>query len=112
MLSNHALEQFRAEATRETNDEITETERPPCLVVVSGESRQAETATAEQRMWAHYYAERPEGPTPAGAELYRVVGTNNYGRRVLRQWRKFGVYHRSRAISPPEAIRAERLHIG
>lgn len=47
-LLNHALEQLRAETTRETSDEIIETERPPRLVVVTGGSRQDETATAER----------------------------------------------------------------
>ncbi|QYN20412.1 DUF2637 domain-containing protein [Amycolatopsis sp. DSM 110486] len=43
--------------------------------------------TAEQRMWEHYLREAAGGRTPNGAELDRVAGTHNYGRRVLRQWR-------------------------
>ncbi|MFI5615591.1 DUF2637 domain-containing protein [Amycolatopsis sp. NPDC051903] len=43
--------------------------------------------TAEQRMWEHYLREAADGRTPNGAELDRVAGTHNYGRRVLRQWR-------------------------
>lgn len=46
--------------------------------------------TAEQRMWAHYMTERARGRVPSGAELDRVAGTNNYGRRVLRRWRDTG----------------------
>jgi hypothetical protein len=42
--------------------------------------------TAEQRMWAHYWHERAAGRTPTGAELDRIAGTNNYGRRVMRGW--------------------------
>ncbi len=33
-------------------------------------------------MWAYYVAERSKGRTPTGAELDRIAGTNNYGRRV------------------------------
>ncbi|AUI60387.1 hypothetical protein B1H26_24385 [Amycolatopsis sp. BJA-103] len=46
--------------------------------------------TAEERMWAHYVIEREMGRTPTGADLDRAAGTHNYGRRVLRQWRKAG----------------------
>jgi len=34
--------------------------------------------------------ERQEGHTPTGAELDRIAGTNNYGRRVLRRWKPTG----------------------
>ncbi|WP_225440263.1 DUF2637 domain-containing protein [Amycolatopsis eburnea] len=50
---------------------------------VAGES-------AEERMWAFYLEERAAGRTPTGADLDRVAGTNNYGRRVLRRWRTTG----------------------
>lgn len=43
--------------------------------------------TAVQRMWDHYQRERVSGRTPSGAELDRVAGTSNYGRKVLRRWR-------------------------
>lgn len=43
--------------------------------------------TAEQRMWAFYQAERRRGRTPTGADLDRIAGTHNYGRRILRKWR-------------------------
>ncbi|MFD2474740.1 DUF2637 domain-containing protein [Amycolatopsis silviterrae] len=46
--------------------------------------------TAEQRMWLHYEQEMASGRRPSGAELDRVAGTHNYGRRVLRQWRATG----------------------
>ncbi|MFD8494821.1 DUF2637 domain-containing protein [Amycolatopsis sp. NPDC059657] len=49
--------------------------------------------TAEQQMWAHYTTELSKGRTPTGAELDRIAGTNNYGRRVLRQWRNSGQLH-------------------
>jgi hypothetical protein len=47
--------------------------------------------TAAQRMQTYYLAERAKGRTPTGAELDRVAGTNNYGRRVLRRWREAGL---------------------
>lgn len=31
--------------------------------------------------------ERSNGRTPTGAELDRIAGTNNYGRKVLSRWR-------------------------
>jgi hypothetical protein len=46
--------------------------------------------SAEERMWAFYLEERAAGRTPTGADLDRVAGTNNYGRRVLRRWRTTG----------------------
>ncbi|MGO4615737.1 hypothetical protein AB4305_15295 [Nocardia sp. 2YAB30] len=103
-LLNHALKQHRAETGREPVDETTETEWPPRLVVVSGGSRH-ETSTAEQKMWAHYCAERAEGRTPTGAKLDRIAGTNNYGRRVLRRrWRESGRI--TGAGLPPSRVRS------
>jgi hypothetical protein len=58
------------------------------LAVVSDEARPPAAPTAEQRMWAYYVTERAKGRTPSGAELDRIAGTNNYGRRVLRRWRQ------------------------
>ncbi|MBE1575333.1 DUF2637 domain-containing protein [Amycolatopsis roodepoortensis] len=46
--------------------------------------------TAEQLMWAHYQREHAQGRTPTGADLDRIAGTHNYGRRVLRKWRHEG----------------------
>ncbi|MFJ4099828.1 DUF2637 domain-containing protein [Amycolatopsis japonica] len=46
--------------------------------------------TAEQLMWTHYQREHTQGRTPTGAELDRIAGTHNYGRRILRKWRKAG----------------------
>jgi hypothetical protein len=46
--------------------------------------------TAEERMWAYYQAQRARGRAPSGAELDRIVHTNNYGRRVLHRWRADG----------------------
>lgn len=50
-------------------------------------------------MWVYYRRERSRGRTPTGAELDRVAGTNNYGRKVLRRWQAEG---------PPMAKLAEQ----
>jgi hypothetical protein len=46
---------------------------------------------AERVMWRHFLGERSRGKTPTGADLDRVAGTNNYGRAVLRRWRRGGL---------------------
>lgn len=96
-LLNRALKRRHTETTGETANETTETTetdsetaRPVRLSVISGQSREQREPTAEQRMWAYYQTERAKGRTPTGAELDRIAGTNNYGRRVLRRWRKTG----------------------
>lgn len=43
--------------------------------------------TAEERMWEYYVSERVCGRNPSGAELDRMAGTHNDGRRILRKWR-------------------------
>lgn len=55
-----------------------------------GRLEQVADWTAEERMSAHYLAEQAEGRTPTGADLDRVAGTHNYGRRMLRNWRLQG----------------------
>ncbi len=92
-LLNRALKRHRAETsieTGETSETGEETGRVVRLAVVSDESRPPTEPTAEQRMWAYYATERSKGRTPTGAELDRVAGTNNYGRRLLRRWKRNG----------------------
>ncbi|WP_284747953.1 DUF2637 domain-containing protein [Amycolatopsis sp. RTGN1] len=81
-LLNCALRHHR-EAHRETEEPAAET--PPSLRLADVSDEPA--PTAEQRMWEYYVGERSRGRTPTGAELDRVVGTHNYGRRILRKWR-------------------------
>jgi hypothetical protein len=57
-------------------------------LIVHKQSHPQGEPTAEQRMWAYYVTERSKGRKPTGAELDRIAGTNNYGRRVLRRWRE------------------------
>ncbi|MET8425236.1 DUF2637 domain-containing protein [Nocardia sp. NPDC004860] len=70
-LLNRALRQRRAESGCETRpaSETRDHGRPESTDTAS---RSGVTLTAEQKMWA---------------ELDRIAGTNNYGRRVLRRWR-------------------------
>lgn len=100
-LLNRAIKRRSAETTGETASETSaettetgktasETERPVTLALVSRQSRTKAEPTAEQRMWAYYQTESAKGRTPSGAELDRIAGTNNYGRRVLRRWRTCG----------------------
>ena len=109
-LLNRALKRHRAETSAETateTDETAETGDETAsmvrLAVVSGESRSSTEPTAEQRMWAYYVTERSKGRTPTGAELDRVAGTHNYGRRVLRRWQETGRF--------PAAIASQRDHV-
>lgn len=95
-LLNRALKRHHIETTgnTETADETDETttaiEPIVRLSVVPAESRPSAGPTAEQRMWTHYVTERSKGRTPTGAELDRIAGTNNYGRKVLRRWKAAG----------------------
>ncbi|SFW88594.1 DUF2637 domain-containing protein [Amycolatopsis australiensis] len=59
--------------------------------------------SAEELMWAYYLEEQAAGRTPTGADLDRIAGTNNYGRRVLRRWRASGHGPDGRAASRPTA---------
>ena len=56
--------------------------------------------TAEEVMWEHYQRRVRAGlPAPTGAQLDAVAHTNNYGRAVLRKWRRSG-----RTGPPPMSI--------
>jgi len=96
-LLNRALKRHRADTRIERVSETGETgkagdETSPVvrLAMVPGEARSSAERTAEQRMWAHYVTELAKGHTPTGAELDRIAGTNNDGRKVLRRWRQAG----------------------
>ncbi|MBV9447526.1 MAG: DUF2637 domain-containing protein [Streptosporangiaceae bacterium] len=111
-LLNRALKRHRAETASETTAETSETTetgdetgRVVRLAVVPEQSRPPAEPTAEQRMWAYYVTERAKGRTPTGAELDRIAGTNNYGRRVLRRWQQAG--HLPPALGGPRS-RGER----
>lgn len=82
---------------RDSRAHPDETAHVARLVAVPPNSRPSAEPTAERRMWAHYVTERSKGRTPTGAELDRIAGTNNYGRRVLRRWRNKGLTENSPA---------------
>ena len=90
-LLNRALKHRRAETCSSSDDRVVTndlTEAPPTM-----DRHQPGIAiepTAEQRMWQYYQAEQSRGRTPTGADLDRVAGTHNYGRRILRTWRTNG----------------------
>jgi hypothetical protein len=91
-LLNQAFKRRHAETHGGAPNETTEsakaereTEQSMPLALVSRESRKQAERTAEQRMWAYYQTEWDKGRAPTGAELDRIAGTNNYGRRVLRR---------------------------
>lgn len=107
-LLNRALKRHRAETESETNAETyapaetgQATGQVVRLSVVQEQPRPPAEPTAERRMWAYYVTEHSKGHTPTGAELDRVAGTNNYGRRVLRRWKDAGwiAHGRSTAVS-------------
>ncbi|MGW5745396.1 DUF2637 domain-containing protein [Amycolatopsis sp. NPDC003861] len=82
-LLNRALKRHRAVPV------VTSSEVPNPEDLPTGTGEPVDE-TAEQRMWAFYQAERRQGRTPTGADLDRVAGTQNYGRRILRKWRAAG----------------------
>lgn len=67
----------------------TETE-PRRSHVRASRSPETDHVSAEEVMWNHFEREVARGRTPTGAELDRVAGTNNFGRAVLRRWRRDG----------------------
>ncbi|WP_410594040.1 DUF2637 domain-containing protein [Amycolatopsis sp. lyj-23] len=105
-LLNRALKRHRGssqadEGTQESGErELTDR---PQLAACSADPRSELTVlcekSAEELMWAYYAEEQAAGRTPTGADLDRVAGTNNYGRRVLRRWRASGHGPDGRAAS-------------
>ncbi|HEX5403952.1 MAG TPA: DUF2637 domain-containing protein [Pseudonocardiaceae bacterium] len=74
------------QAERDSSETNTRTEKPLTLIGAIQSRR-----TAEQVMWDHYQQKVAAGlPPPTGAELDEVAKTNNYGRAVLRKWRRKG----------------------
>ncbi|MFE5501351.1 DUF2637 domain-containing protein [Amycolatopsis japonica] len=94
-LLNRALKRHRAETAHLRGSHGDERLDPPNDSAVrqpapAGKQEPAVEQTAEERMWAYYLAEQAEGRIPTGADLDRIAGTHNYGRRILRKWRKQG----------------------
>jgi hypothetical protein len=73
---------------RDADETRSPVDRTPEKVLTLTETRMSRH-TAEQVMWDHYQRKVSAGlPPPTGAELDQVAGTNNYGRAVLRKWRR------------------------
>jgi hypothetical protein len=82
-----ATENLRTAVVNESRPENAETSDKVIALVGSRAARR----TAEQVMWDHYQRTRAAGlPEPTGAQLDAVAETNNYGRAVLRKWRRQG----------------------
>ena len=73
-LFNHALKRHRTATLPE------DTETP--------ENSENDLPTKQKAMRDYCEKQRAIGRVPTGAELDRAAGTNNYGRRLLRQWRQ------------------------
>ncbi|RSN26780.1 hypothetical protein DMC61_25260 [Amycolatopsis sp. WAC 04169] len=93
-LLNRALKRHRTNMAETSTDTSPEQELAPPLAGHLPEASPGPSSTpeptAEQRMWNFYIAEQQLGRTPSGADLDRVAGTHNYGRRILRKWRTEG----------------------
>jgi hypothetical protein len=73
----------------ESETKQNETEARENVITLAGS--RLSRRTAEQVMWDHYQRRVSAGlPAPTGSELDRIAGTNNYGRAVLRKWRRTG----------------------
>ena len=87
------VDDSRAETSIEKSSEResrSETGTSAEKVVALAETRLSRH-TAEEVMWEHYQRAVSAGlPAPTGAELDVVARTNNYGRAVLRKWRRAG----------------------
>ncbi|WP_235096961.1 DUF2637 domain-containing protein [Amycolatopsis decaplanina] len=90
-LLNRALKRHRTEPVAPKPEVSAQGPVVPSARQTSDASSPVVPLTAEQRMWNHYVAEQELGRTPSGADLDRVAGTHNYGRRVLRKWQTKGV---------------------
>ena len=73
-----------------SREPVVQAMEAPCSSVSDAEFSSPVVESAERLMWAYYLEEQAAGRTPTGADLDRVAGTNNYGRRVLRRWRATG----------------------
>jgi hypothetical protein len=88
-------------STPETATETAETARKPQRI------------TAEEVMWQHFQREYGQGRMPTGAELDRVAGTHNYGRAVLRRWRRTGRIGRPLGLAlPPTGVETREDRAG
>lgn len=82
-------DQAEREPNRDSETKSDQDEKPEEVIALA--ETHLSRHTAEQVMWDHYQHRLSAGlPAPTGAELDRVAQTNNYGRAVLRKWRRKG----------------------
>ncbi|MDQ7809380.1 DUF2637 domain-containing protein [Amycolatopsis sp. A133] len=116
-LLNRALKRNRGDDRGRSSESLDASSEPAveaaevaCSSASGAEFSLPAEASAEQQMWAFYLEEQAAGRTPTGADLDRVAGTNNYGRRVLRRWRTNGrgpagaMAPDSAALGPPPRV--------
>jgi hypothetical protein len=84
-----AVELLTHRASRRDQDAPSETTADTATETAETR-RKRRVSTAEEVMWAHFQSVRAQGRVPTGAELDRVAGTHNYGRAVVRRWRRAG----------------------
>jgi hypothetical protein len=107
-LLNRALKRHRGDNRESSSESMDAWSKPvvqamevPCSGVQEADASLPVEGSAERQMWAFYLEEQAVGRTPTGADLDRVAGTNNYGRRVLRRWRVTG-RGPGGAMAPPD----------
>jgi hypothetical protein len=115
-LLNRALKRHRGDHGRPSPESVdilselcVQAPEVACSSVSDQEFSLPVVESAEQQMWTFYLEEQAAGRTPTGADLDRVAGTNNYGRRVLRRWRVTG-RGPGGAMAPPDPAALRRPH--
>lgn len=88
LLAVELLTERTARSKQDETETVGESHVEAGLAEPEDETRRP--ARAEALMWEYFQNEFSQGRTPTGAELDRVAGTNNFGRAVLRRWRRAG----------------------
>jgi hypothetical protein len=89
LLGHRSLRDGADHAERDTETTTEPSTKPETAITLAGS--RLSRRTAEQVMWDHYQHKLAAGlPPPTGAELDQIARTNNYGRAVLRKWRRKG----------------------
>ncbi|WP_236725398.1 DUF2637 domain-containing protein [Amycolatopsis orientalis] len=104
-LLNRALKRHRPAVTNQPSEPATTGPTDSGNANPANSTTRPESAiemNAEERMWAHYLAEQNQGRTPTGADLDRIAGTHNYGRRILRKWQNNGILQNTSTPGAPE----------
>jgi len=108
-LKRHRGDHLEPSSVHALSEVVVRATEVPCSGVSDAGFSPPAVESAEQQMWAFYLEEQAAGRTPTGADLDRVAGTNNYGRRVLRRWRVTG-RGPGGAMAPPDPAALRRPH--